>query len=94
MASPLPDNRITLLLVVSTLLIFVLPCCAWGSASGLWAHPARAGIFMVAAAGVAAFLFSGMNFTSLKWEDRRSRFVLTAGTAITVPGGTSTVLNA
>ncbi len=85
MASPMPDIRITLLLVVSTLLIFVLPCWAWGSASGLLAHPARAGTFLVAAAGVVAFLFSGMDFTSLKWEDRRSRLVLTAATAITVP---------
>jgi len=81
----MPDIRITLLLVVSTLLIFLLPCWAWGSVSGLLAHPARAGAFLVAAAGAVAFLFSGMDFTSLKWEDRRTRLVIPAAIAITVP---------
>jgi protein-S-isoprenylcysteine O-methyltransferase Ste14 len=81
----MPDIRITLLLVVSTLLLFALPIWAWGSVSGLLAHPARAGTFLVAAAGAVAFLFSGMDFTSLKWEDRRARIVLVAGIAIMAP---------
>jgi len=81
----MPDIRITLLLVVSTLLIFALPFWAWGSASGLVAHPARAGTFLVAAAGVVAFLFSGMDFTSLKWEDRRTRIVIPAAIAMMAP---------
>jgi protein-S-isoprenylcysteine O-methyltransferase Ste14 len=84
-ASRMPDIRITLLLVVSTLLIFALPVWAWGSVSGLLAHPARAGTFLVAAASVVAFLFSGMDFTSLKWEDRRTRIVIPAAIAITAP---------
>jgi len=83
--SRMPDIRITLLLVVSTLLIFALPFWAWGSASGLVAHPARAGTFLVAAAGVVAFLFSGMDFTSLKWEDRRTRIVIPAAIAMMAP---------
>jgi protein-S-isoprenylcysteine O-methyltransferase Ste14 len=74
-----------LLLVIATLLIFVLPCWAWGSVSGLLAHPARAGTFLVAAVSVVAFLFSGMDFTSLKWADRRTRIVIPAMIAITAP---------
>src|SRR5262245_35746588 len=81
----MPDIRITLLLVVSTLLIFALPSWAWGNVRGLLAHPARAGTFLVAAAGALAFLFSGMDFTSLKWEDRRTRIVIPALIAITAP---------
>jgi protein-S-isoprenylcysteine O-methyltransferase Ste14 len=84
-ASRMPDIRITLSLVVSTLLFFALPFWAWGSASGLLAHPARAGTLLVAATGAVAFCFSGMNFTSLKWEDRRMRIVITAGIAIMAP---------
>jgi protein-S-isoprenylcysteine O-methyltransferase Ste14 len=80
----MPEIRMTLLLVVSTLLVLVLPVWAWGSLSGLLAHPARAGLFLVAAAGAVAFLFSGMDFTSLKWEDRRTRIVIPAATAIMV----------
>ncbi len=85
MASRMPDIRITLLLVVSTLLIFALPCWAWGNVRGLLAHPARAGTFLVGAAGAIAFLFSGMDFTSLTWEDRRTRIVIPAGIAILAP---------
>ena len=81
----MPDIRMTFLLLVSTLLIFVLPWAAWGSVSDLLAHPARTGTFLVAAASVVAFLFSGMDFKSLTWEDRRSRIVMAAGVAITVP---------
>jgi protein-S-isoprenylcysteine O-methyltransferase Ste14 len=84
-ASRMPDIRITLLLVPSTLLIFAFPCWAWGDVRGLLAHPARAGTLLVAAAGSLAFLFSGIDFTSLKWEDRRTRIVLPALIAITVP---------
>jgi protein-S-isoprenylcysteine O-methyltransferase Ste14 len=84
-ASHLPEIRITLLLVASTLLVFVLPCWAWGSVSGLLAHPARAGTFLVAAASVLAFFFAGVDFSSIKWEDRRTRIVLPALTAITLP---------
>jgi protein-S-isoprenylcysteine O-methyltransferase Ste14 len=74
--SRLPDIRITLLLLVSTLLTFLLPVWAWGSVGDFFAHPARAGVFLVAAAGAFAFCFSGMDFTSVKWEDRRMRIVL------------------
>jgi len=81
----MPEIRITLLLVVSTLLIFALPSWAWGNVRGLLAHSARAGTFLVAAAGALAFLFSGMDFTSLKWEDRRTRIVIPALIAITAP---------
>jgi protein-S-isoprenylcysteine O-methyltransferase Ste14 len=79
------DIRITLLLVVSTVFIFALPCWAWGDVRGLLAHPARAGTFLAAAAGAVAWLFSGMDFTSLKWEDRRTRIVIPAAIAITAP---------
>jgi protein-S-isoprenylcysteine O-methyltransferase Ste14 len=81
----MPDVRITVWLVASTLLFFGLPCWAWGSVSGLLAHPARAGTFLVAAAGAVAFCFSGMDFTSFKWDDRRARIVVFAGIAIMVP---------
>jgi protein-S-isoprenylcysteine O-methyltransferase Ste14 len=82
--SRMPDFRITLLLVGSTLLFFVLPAWAWGSVSGLLAHPARAGTFAVAVAGAIAFCFSGMDFTSLKWDDRRTRLVIPALTGVTL----------
>ncbi len=85
MASRMPDIRITLLLVVSTLLIFALPSWAWGNVRGLLAHPARAGTLLVASAGALAFLFSGMDFTSLKWQDRRTRIMIPALIAITAP---------
>ncbi len=85
MAPRMPDFRIPLLLIVSTLLIFVLPIWAWGSVSGFLAHPARAGALVVAAAGSVACLISGMDFTSFQWEDRRSRIVISFGIAITVP---------
>jgi protein-S-isoprenylcysteine O-methyltransferase Ste14 len=49
------------------------------------AHPARAGAFVVAAAGAVAFVFSGMDFTSLRWEDRRTRMVIPATFAILPP---------
>jgi protein-S-isoprenylcysteine O-methyltransferase Ste14 len=73
------------LLVVSTLLLFVLPILAWESASGFFAHPARVGMLLVAAAGVVAFLFSGVDFESFRWDDRRTRVVLLASIAIMVP---------
>jgi hypothetical protein len=81
----MPDIRITLLLVVSTLLVFALPSWAWGNVRGLLAHPARAGTILVAAVGVIAFLFSGMDFTSLKCDDRRTRVVIPASIAIMAP---------
>jgi protein-S-isoprenylcysteine O-methyltransferase Ste14 len=80
----MPDIRITLLLVVSTLLFFAIPVWAWGSASGLLAHPARGGFFLTAAVAAVVFCFSPMDFTSLHWEDRRSRIVLLAGIPIMV----------
>jgi protein-S-isoprenylcysteine O-methyltransferase Ste14 len=81
----MPDIRVTLLLMVSMLLIFTLPSWAWGNVRGLLAHPARAGTFLVAAAGALAFLFSGMDLTSLTWEDRRTRIVLPASIAVMAP---------
>ena len=84
-ASRMPEIRITLFLVVSTLLFFVLPLWAWGSVSGLLAHPARAGTFLAAVAATVAFCFSGTNFATLKWEDRRTRIVIPAAIAITAP---------
>jgi protein-S-isoprenylcysteine O-methyltransferase Ste14 len=81
----MPEIRITLFLVVSTLLFFVLPLWAWGSVSGLLAHPARAGTFLAAVAATVAFCFSGTNFATLKWEDRRTRIVIFGGIAVMAP---------
>jgi protein-S-isoprenylcysteine O-methyltransferase Ste14 len=81
----MPEFRITLLLLLSTLLIFAIPPWAWGNVRDLLAHPARAGTFVVAAAAVLAFPFAGVDFTSIKWEDRRTRIVIPAAVAFTVP---------
>jgi protein-S-isoprenylcysteine O-methyltransferase Ste14 len=56
-----------------------------GSITGLYAHPARAGTFLVAGASCIAFWFAGIDFTSLKWADRCSRLTLSIGVEITVP---------
>jgi protein-S-isoprenylcysteine O-methyltransferase Ste14 len=42
-------------------------------------------MFLVAAASVVAFFFSGMDFASLQWQDRRTRIVIPASIPILVP---------
>jgi protein-S-isoprenylcysteine O-methyltransferase Ste14 len=85
MAARTLDFRIVLLIVISTAIVFIVPPLAWGSVSGLLAHPARIGALVVMIASVVAFPFSGMNFSSLRWDDPKSRAVLPLGILATLP---------
>jgi protein-S-isoprenylcysteine O-methyltransferase Ste14 len=79
------DLSLILLLVVSMGVFFVLPPLAWGSVSGLLAHPARLGLYLVLIVGLVAFLFTGMDFSSLKWDDPTTRKVIPLAVAVTLP---------
>jgi protein-S-isoprenylcysteine O-methyltransferase Ste14 len=83
-ARPL-DFRMMLLLLISTAVVFVVPPLAWGSVSGLLAHPARLGALIVMIASVVASPFSGMNFSSFRWDDPKSRAVLFLGILALLP---------
>jgi ABC-type dipeptide/oligopeptide/nickel transport system permease component len=50
----------------------VMPALAWGSLSGLLAHPARAGVYAFGIIATIAFFFSGCNSASFNWDDRAS----------------------
>ena len=71
-----PSIPITLFLGAMMVLYLVVPALAWGSLSGLLAHPARAGMYLVGMIGTVAFLFSGCNIASFKWDDRASRVTI------------------
>jgi protein-S-isoprenylcysteine O-methyltransferase Ste14 len=67
----------------SLALFFVVPALAWGSVSGLLAHPARAGAFVIIIGGSVAFFFAGTNFATFKWDDPKSRSVIMVALPIT-----------
>jgi protein-S-isoprenylcysteine O-methyltransferase Ste14 len=79
------DPSLIVLLVVSAGVFFVLPPLAWGSVSGLLEHPARLGLYLVLIVGLVAFLFTGMDFSSLKWDDPTTRKVIPLAVAVTLP---------
>ncbi len=78
-----PDLPVSLFLVVSIALFFVLPALAWGSVSGLLAHPARVGAYLVIIIGVVAFPFAGTNIATFKWDDPTSRAIMLISLAVT-----------
>lgn len=85
MTTFMPSLRMILLLVISMSVFVVLPALAWGSWSSLLAHPARVGVLVVMIVGSIAFLFSGANLATFKWDDPASRAVLPASIVITMP---------
>jgi protein-S-isoprenylcysteine O-methyltransferase Ste14 len=80
-----PSVPTALFLVAMMGLYLGVPALAWGSFSGLLAHPARAGMYLVGIVGTVAFFFSGCNLASFKWDDRASRVTIVVATLVGLP---------
>jgi hypothetical protein len=80
-----PSIATTLFLLVMMVLYLVGPALAWGRVSGLLAHPARAGMFLVGLIGAVVFFFSGCNLASFNWNDRASRVTLVVSILVWLP---------
>jgi protein-S-isoprenylcysteine O-methyltransferase Ste14 len=80
-----PSIATTLFLVATTLIYLVVPALAWGSASGLLAHPARAGVYAAGIISIVAFFLSRCNFASFKWDDRASRVTIVVSVLVGLP---------
>jgi protein-S-isoprenylcysteine O-methyltransferase Ste14 len=79
----LPSVAASLILFGSLALFLVMPALAWGSVSGLLAHPARLGIYVVLIIGTVAFFFAGTNLVSFNWDDPRSRTLIFVSLVVT-----------
>lgn len=80
-----PSIPTTLFLAAMMVLYLVVPAVAWGSLSGLLAHPARAGMYLVGIIATVAFFFSGCNLASFRWDDRASRITIVVSTLVGLP---------
>jgi hypothetical protein len=74
-----------LFVAVTVVFFFVVPALAWGSVTGLFGHPARAGVYLVGIIGTVAFFFSGCNLASFKWDDLASRITIVISLLIVPP---------
>jgi protein-S-isoprenylcysteine O-methyltransferase Ste14 len=72
----MPTPGIVLITSVSIFIFFGLAAWGWGSVSGLLAHPARAGAFLVMIAANVAACFSGMSLAGFSRPGARRRWIL------------------
>jgi protein-S-isoprenylcysteine O-methyltransferase Ste14 len=79
----MPKVGAPLFLFGSLALFFVIPALAWGSVSGLLAHPARLGAYVVVIIGTVAFFFAGTSLASFTWDDPKSRAVMLVALPVT-----------
>jgi protein-S-isoprenylcysteine O-methyltransferase Ste14 len=81
-AKQISSPGLWLITAISLFFFVALPALGWGSFSGLFAHPARAGAFAVIGLAALASLFSGMNLAGCVRPDAKERWRLAPITAI------------